>query len=416
MISSCSSSRPAASVRDVPLAHDRAGPRRQQHHPLRQPHRLADVVGHEQRSSCRGLPDAQELALQHVAGDRVERRERLVHQQEARLVGAGRRGQRPRERHPLPHAARQLVRPLAALAVEPDQRQQRLGPLPPLTAADAGELQGQLHVAARREPRQQRGLLEHERRPRRAQVDLAGGRFLQPGDEVEQRRLAAARRAEQADELAGAHGELDVAQRGHGVRAGAEGLADLAQHHGGRRELRGPVLHRSGHVSYPCALSRPAASTAGLPACVSTPLSAVTSMKPLRLVSLSATPAVTLSFESCGKVRGERVEGELELRERPVEHRGASEDPVSCLIAVLVPSWPRPRSRWRSRSPSARRGSARRSCPGAPAGTGCGRSARWWGTGRSATASSRRRAPWRPRPRAGSSTAPAASHPRAAWS
>src|SRR6185312_3099398 len=59
-------------LRYVPLAHDRAGARGQQDHPLRQPHSLADVVGHEHDRRAGGFPDAQKLALQHVAGDRVE--------------------------------------------------------------------------------------------------------------------------------------------------------------------------------------------------------------------------------------------------------------------------------------------------------------------------------------------------------
>jgi hypothetical protein len=72
----------------------------------------------------------------------------------------------PRGTH-LPHAAGSSCGRLR-LAVEPDQRQQHSALR--RSTADAGRLQGQLHVAARREPQQQRRLLEHERR-RRAQVD-----------------------------------------------------------------------------------------------------------------------------------------------------------------------------------------------------------------------------------------------------
>ena len=60
--------------------------------------------------------------MQHVARDGVERRERLVHEQEVALLG-----ERPGQRDALPHAARQLVHPLGAGALEPDEREQPLG-------------------------------------------------------------------------------------------------------------------------------------------------------------------------------------------------------------------------------------------------------------------------------------------------
>ncbi len=112
-----SSDRPVA---DPPLAHDGARPRRQQHHPLGEPDRLPHVVGDEQDRGAGGLPHPQQLALQHVAGDRVERRERLVHQQHAGTVlglAAGGRGrERAGQRDALAHAAGELVRALVALA------------------------------------------------------------------------------------------------------------------------------------------------------------------------------------------------------------------------------------------------------------------------------------------------------------
>src|SRR5437879_6330720 len=69
---------------EVPFLHDPAGPRGQQHDPLAQPYRLAYVVRHEHHRGAGLLPDAQQFALQHVAGDRVQRREGLVHEQQRR--------------------------------------------------------------------------------------------------------------------------------------------------------------------------------------------------------------------------------------------------------------------------------------------------------------------------------------------
>ena len=51
------------------------------------------------------LPDAEQQLLHQLAGLVVERAERLVHQQHARVVG-----QRARQRDALLHAARQLLR------------------------------------------------------------------------------------------------------------------------------------------------------------------------------------------------------------------------------------------------------------------------------------------------------------------
>jgi hypothetical protein len=68
-------------------------------------------------------------------------------------------------------------------------------------------------------------------------VDRAGALCLEPGDDAQQRRLAAARRAEEADELAVADVERDLVQ---GDEA-AEVLADAGE----RQEWRRSSLTRS---------------------------------------------------------------------------------------------------------------------------------------------------------------------------
>ena len=59
--------------------------------------------------------------------------------------------------------------------------------------------------------------------------DAAGVGRLQPGDDAQQRRLAAARGAEQRDQFAVADVERHVAQRAEGVELLAE-VADLDAH------------------------------------------------------------------------------------------------------------------------------------------------------------------------------------------
>ncbi len=76
--------------------------------------------------------------------------------------------------------------------------------------------------------------------------DGAGIGPLQPGHHHEQRRLAGARRAEQADRLAAAYIEADVAQDMDAGGAAAERQVDAAEHDGvaGGRMARN-VVHAS---------------------------------------------------------------------------------------------------------------------------------------------------------------------------
>ena len=85
------------------------------------------------------------------------------------------------------------------------------------------QVERQPHVGLHARPRHQRGFLEHECDALAAVVDAtdrlaadqqtAVGGFEQPGHHFQQRALAAARRPEQRDELAGMHREVDRQQR-----------------------------------------------------------------------------------------------------------------------------------------------------------------------------------------------------------
>ena len=105
-----------------------------------------------------------------VAGDGVERAERLVHQQDRGIErqGAG-------DRDALAHAAGELARPLVAGVAEADQVQHRLGALPQRRARHGlvGDAAQQGGVVERVLPGQQVGVLEHE-------ADHAPARRLAP--------------------------------------------------------------------------------------------------------------------------------------------------------------------------------------------------------------------------------------------
>ena len=63
-----------------------------------------------------------ELVVEHVAGHRVERAERLVHEEDVDVLGEG-----PGERDALAHAAGELVRALVAESAEVHEVEQLLG-------------------------------------------------------------------------------------------------------------------------------------------------------------------------------------------------------------------------------------------------------------------------------------------------
>ena len=100
----------------------RAGARVQHQRAVTQRDRLADVVGDEDDGLATELPQLEQVGLQDGAGLRVERAERLVHQDHRRIVG-----ERADQRGALPHAARQLVRVVLLEAGQPDGADQEFG-------------------------------------------------------------------------------------------------------------------------------------------------------------------------------------------------------------------------------------------------------------------------------------------------
>lgn len=136
---------------------------------------------------------------------------RLVEQQQVRLWG-----ERARQRDALLLAAGELVRVAPLQAVEPDEREGLRHPFAPLRRVQVAQPEGD--VAPHVQVRKQRVVLkDHANAPRlRRQVDTVGadeppaerdaalGDALQPRDRAQQRRLAAARRADQHADVAGA--------------------------------------------------------------------------------------------------------------------------------------------------------------------------------------------------------------------
>ena len=164
------------------------------------------------------LPNEEQLLLHELARLRVESRKGLVHQEHRRVHGEG-----ARDPDTLAHAAGELVRVLRLEAGESRERDGVARPRHALARAHTQLLQPELDVRLHGSPREQRELLEDHRgrrlpRPERAlEEDVARARPEEPRDDVEERGLAAARRAEERDELLGVHCEAHVAEGLHGL-------------------------------------------------------------------------------------------------------------------------------------------------------------------------------------------------------
>ena len=183
----------------------------------RHQHRLLDIVRHQQDGGDRHAalaPQVEQVGAQRLGGQHVERRERLVHQQHL-----GMHHQRAGEPDPLAHAARQLLRIGAFVAVEADQVDGGQRALVAFGRIDAQRLEADLDVLQHGQPGKQReGLEDHGDFGGRARHVAPADRHLafagrhQAGDDAQQRGLAAARAAEQRDDLVLAQPQADIVE------------------------------------------------------------------------------------------------------------------------------------------------------------------------------------------------------------
>src|SRR5215469_6763647 len=93
---------------DRKLAHHPSRMGREDEQAVAHLHRLLDVVGDEEHRPDRQLaltPEIEEVATQRLRSEHIERREGLVHEEDARVYH-----ERTREPDALAHAARELTR------------------------------------------------------------------------------------------------------------------------------------------------------------------------------------------------------------------------------------------------------------------------------------------------------------------
>ncbi|MCY1225075.1 hypothetical protein D9M72_372650 [compost metagenome] len=242
--------------------------RRQQRHAVAHHQRLFDRVRDEQQREAHLVPQFEQLLLHAAARERVERGKGLVHQQHARL-----HRQRPRDRHALLHAARELVRVhigelREAHLVQVVQR--ALGRF--LAPQRARGEQREHHVLLHRLPRRQLvELLEHDdavgarlRHAPAVEPDLALDRRDEPGHRLEQRGLAAARGPEQHEAVGGMHVEAHAVRGAHHALGRAVLEADALDLQQRLVHVRRCRVARGHHAAPPCRpLRRHAAAEEG---------------------------------------------------------------------------------------------------------------------------------------------------------
>ncbi len=207
----------------------------------REKHRFLDRMRHQHDGLAGALPDLEQECAHLLAGDGVERAERLVHHQHF-----GIERERARDRDPLAHAAGELRGALRCRILEPDQAQHvaRAGADRILRGALVGDLHQDRNVVDRILPGHQGCFLEHQSDPalahglgRRepAQPHLAFGRRQQAGENLQQRALATAGGTDERNEAPFRDVEADVVENAVAPSAGGEVDADAGRRDVGRR-------------------------------------------------------------------------------------------------------------------------------------------------------------------------------------
>lgn len=141
---------------DVEDILDRARAARHDDHPIGKRNCLVEVMGDEQDRGAQLLPELQQLVLHDGLGLHVERAERLVHQENPRIVDEGRS-----HCHALAHTAGQLVRVAVLEAGQADPAQPVHGQCRGFALGRAEEGRAHHHVAEHALPGEQCVCLEH---------------------------------------------------------------------------------------------------------------------------------------------------------------------------------------------------------------------------------------------------------------
>ena len=197
------------------------------------------VVRDDDQRDAAGV-ESFEQAHDFVAGGAVEVAGGFVGEDQRRLHDGG-----ARDGHALALAAGQLVGAVIGAVLQPVVVQRLRNPAVALGRRDAGQHHRQGDVLRRGQPRHEVKALEHEADAGAADVRLfdagqrgdiaafqavgAGGRAVEQADQVQQRRLAGARRPHHGDVLAGVDAQVEFVQRVHFAVAEQEHALDAGE-------------------------------------------------------------------------------------------------------------------------------------------------------------------------------------------
>src|SRR5262245_16660371 len=136
---------------------DGAGPPREDGDAVAERNRLHDVMGDEHDRAASSFPESQQLVLEDEPGLRVERAERLIHQDHVdALVDDG-----AHDGSALAHTARKLVRIVMLEAAQAYALEIDPGSFLPLIARNTLELERKLDIGQGRPPGKEVVLLRH---------------------------------------------------------------------------------------------------------------------------------------------------------------------------------------------------------------------------------------------------------------
>src|SRR5437773_6004326 len=212
------------------------------HYSVGQRNRLLEVVRDEYHRLAVGGPQLEQLVLHQLPRLNVERRKRLVHEQNLRI-----QYEHLRERDALAHSTGELVGVALAESGEANAVQPGVTPFKSLFPRHAAKFQTGNDIFYGVAPRHERLGMEHLARARVDPAERASehgyraGRGLeQSGSDVEQGRLAAARGAHHRNEFTLTDDERGIADGGIALRrivSRQEGAADTLEREDGGHSL-----------------------------------------------------------------------------------------------------------------------------------------------------------------------------------
>ena len=177
-------------------------------------------MGHHHERDTHLRLQLAKLGAHRLAQFCIQRRQWLIQQQHARAFH-----QCPRQRHPLPLPAGQLIGPATAEPIQFDQRQRFFHAHRALAAGHAVHLQAVTHIVSHAHVREHGVILEHHvdwalvgrniRHVLPVDQDAAFRWHFEPGQHAQQGGLAAARGPQQREELALPHLQIDSVHRHH---------------------------------------------------------------------------------------------------------------------------------------------------------------------------------------------------------